>query len=73
MGLNLEKTKLIKVIFSSFLALLSAYWIPREGAGLLLGVFVFGLTYLGSAVLIGGIPPRLIKSYAIAMVRATKI
>ena len=73
LGLNLEKTKLIKVIFSSFLALLSAYWIPREGAGLLLGVFVFGLTYLGSAVLIGGIPPRLIKSYAIAMVRATKI
>ena len=73
LGLNLEKTKLIKVIFSSFLALLSAYWIPREGAGLLLGVFVFGLTYFGSAVLIGGIPPRLIKSYAIAMVRATKI
>lgn len=73
LGLTLQKSKLFKILCSSGVALLATYWIPREGIGLLYGLITFGVTYLLSAVLIGGLPPRIIKAYVIATVRATKI
>ena len=73
LGLNLEMTRLIKILCSSLLALLATFWIPRDGIGLIVGLLVFSITYFSSIVIIGGLPPRVVKSFLIATVRSTKI